>query len=179
MEGGSTPTSSTRWASSWPRYASPAEARAAAAYLEERFGIPPLALSGYRFLRTGRTVYLLSEGGPPERISDLRIQSAGIPVLRRVAGRLKPTSHGLQLLGPFITKGAADVDRDELERLSAGEWIEKDPGVSPGYVAVRFEGRVVACGVFLEGKGLALRAPRWLMALLREGLSRLPGRAST
>lgn len=76
----------------------------------------------------------------------------GVPFLRLVRGRLKPTTRGLQLLGSKAARSVADVSTKDIEKFLKGEKIAPPEGATPGYAVVRHRGFVLGCGLIMKGK---------------------------
>lgn len=121
-------------------------AEAALEYLRE-FGVEDLP--GRLVFRHG-DVWLTTASEIPK---GLRVHAVGVRLWRAQNGKLKPTSFGLQALGPLIKARRVEVSRSELKALLLGRAINK-PGLPQGYVALCLEGEVLGCG---EVRGETLR----------------------
>lgn len=99
----------------------------------------------------GESVWLTTAPDWPEGV---RVHATGVRLLRQQKHGLKPTSFGLMLLGPRITRRRVELSREELRELLLGRALAKE-GLPEGYVALCLEGEVVGCG---EVRGRALRS---------------------
>ena len=86
-------------------------------YLEERFGMPRSGFAGFRLWQrgAGKTVWILPCG--VEVPGDLKIEWAGLPVLRQPLPRGFPTNAFVRRFGDRATRNAFDVDWDTALRL--------------------------------------------------------------
>ncbi|MFB6199350.1 MAG: hypothetical protein ABEJ83_00605 [Candidatus Nanohaloarchaea archaeon] len=135
-------------------------------YLEEQFNVSRDELSCYRFEERAGSLWLVSE----KLETELETQTKGIRALRDRDQGLKPTTYFLQLLGDKIKRNMVKVDRDEaLKLLRREEMIERDLG-QEGYVALRYEGRVLGCGFYKNGK-VSSRIPKARSQELEQVLS--------
>lgn len=122
------------------------------AYFSGRFGIPRDSLGEYAFIKERKTIWIAAGvAGLEEALRELKIEAAGIPLLRmRVPGG-KPTTAGLQLLGKRATRNAVDLDPGAFaEFLEAGA-VRRSFPAEPGYVIVRWRGEVLGCGLYKPG----------------------------
>ena len=116
----------------------------ALAYLRDEFGVEELP---GRLVRRGEDWWLTTAPEPPQGV---RVHSLGVRLLRGQERGLKPTSFGLMLLGPCITKGRVELTREELLGLLLGRTLRKE-GLPTGYVALSLCGEVVGCGHVKRG----------------------------
>jgi NOL1/NOP2/fmu family ribosome biogenesis protein len=149
---GSTPTGSNPRDSSWPESVEGAEREEILGYFNERFGLGPDLFEGSNIFKRGRTFWLAHASEHLRDIRDLDVVTVGLPFLRLVRGRLKPTTRGLQLLGSKATRSVADVSKKDIERFLAGEKIAPPEETTPGYAVVRYRGYVLGCGLIMKGK---------------------------
>lgn len=156
-------------------FVSEAEREGILAYFFKRFGIPPEAFRGHRFLQRGGTIWVAADApGLAEALEALKIETAGIPLLRtrlgpgrseglalsRVEGmpNWKPTTAGLQIFGRFATRNVIDLDDKALEAFLRQGVVQGDFPVEAGYVIVRWKGKVLGCGLYGKG-GLRSQIP--------------------
>ena len=161
--GGSTPISSIRWDSSWPEWVESSERNQLLGFLRERFGIPLSVFANHHLLRRGPTIWLLTRDEHLPALASLRVESVGVPLLRWVKKRLKPTSAALQVLGIYATKNVVSLEPMQLEELVEKKEIKGEFPVSPGYVIICTETVVIGCGLYLPGR-LVSQFPRHLFA---------------
>ncbi|MFP4038594.1 MAG: hypothetical protein ACLFTA_02320 [Candidatus Nanohaloarchaea archaeon] len=107
-------------------------------YLNERFGVEPEG----EFYYNGDYWYC--------RQPDKKYETNGIRAVREMNIGLKPTTYFLQLLGPELEKNVVNISGEELEVLEEGGMIQRDME-SKGYVALKYEDRVLGCGFYMDG----------------------------
>ena len=135
-----------------PTFASDAERKEILDYFSNRFGIPEKAFEGFCFLMGERKIWIVRDHPELERIfNQLKIESAGIPLLRTKPSMWKPTTAGLHLFGLHATRNVVDLDGDALRAFLKREPIDSPLPLEPGFVIVRWQGKILGCGV--NGKG--------------------------
>jgi len=136
-----------------PTFASEAERKEILGYFSERFGIPEKAFDGFCFLMGERKIWVVRDHPELERILDqLKVRSAGIPLLRTKPSMWKPTTAGLHLFGLHATRNVIDLEGDALQAFLKREPIDGPLPIEPGFVIVRWQGKVLGCGVYGKGK---------------------------
>jgi len=109
--------------SSPPAFVGLDESQQILSYCSLRFGIPPEAFHGYRFLRIGSTIWAASAvPGLQEAIRELKVETAGIPLIRTRISWWKPPTSGLQVLGEKATRNVVELDDEQLETF-----LRKEP----------------------------------------------------
>jgi NOL1/NOP2/fmu family ribosome biogenesis protein len=88
-------------------------------------------------------------------LASLKVVCVGLPLVRKVGRRLKPTSAALRLLGHRVTRNRVRLKEGEAEELLAGAEIPWTGDASPGYVLLETEAGVVGCGWLLQGRLLS------------------------
>jgi hypothetical protein len=84
-------------------------------------------------------------------LETFRIERTGLPLLRRVGQRWKPTTVALQVLGKYVSKSLVQLSREELERLLSDAAIRGTiEEVDQGYVAVAGPDGMAGCALYLE-----------------------------
>lgn len=91
--------------------------------------------------------------------TELEAETYGIRFIRQMKIGLKPTTYALQLMGDRLKKNVVNVDREELEKLMAREDMIQRELDEKGYVALRYEGRIIGCGFYKDGK-VSSRVPK-------------------
>ncbi len=134
-------------------------------YLEERFDIGREE-TAFTLREVNGDIWITS----PEMETELEAETYGIRFIRQMKIGLKPTTYGLQLVGDRLEKNVVDLDRRELEDLLNGDMIEVT-GLTKGYVALRFQHRVIGCG-FYKDELVSSRIPKGRAKELKEILSR-------
>jgi len=135
-----------------PTFISEAERREILDYFSLRFGIPEKVFEGFCFLKGGRKIWVVRDHPELERIlKQLKVESAGIPLLRTKISMWKPTTAGLHFFGQHATRNVIDLDGDVLRAFLNRESIEGPFSLEPGFVIVRWRGKVLGCAVY--GKG--------------------------
>jgi NOL1/NOP2/fmu family ribosome biogenesis protein len=148
--------------------ASPSEQQEILEYWSGRFGVPPATLQRLRFLIRGKTVWGMADlKGIDETLASFKVEAAGLPLLRRRGGQWKPTTAALHFLGDAVSKNVVELTAEGLDPFLRGEILSGPLSVEPGYVAVRWEGRMLGCALYGKG-GLRSQLPRaWVDALVR------------
>lgn len=119
----------------------PSSENKAEKYLRERFGV---YVSDLTLKKVNGDYWLTSS-----LQSDLEFETKGIRAIRVMDIGLKPTTYLLQLLDDNITRNIVELDRGELEILENGGMVEKEMD-EKGYVALKFENRVIGCGLYKD-----------------------------
>jgi NOL1/NOP2/fmu family ribosome biogenesis protein len=136
-----------------PTFASEAERREILDYFSRRFGIPEKAFEGVCFLKGERKIWVVGDHPELERIlQEMKVESAGIPLLRTKASGWKPTTAGLQFFGRHASRNVIDLEGDALRAFLNGESMEGSFSLEPGFVIVRWRGKVLGCAVCGKGK---------------------------
>jgi NOL1/NOP2/fmu family ribosome biogenesis protein len=135
-----------------PTFANQAERKEILDYFSTRFGIPEKAFEGFCFLKGERKIWVVRNHPELERIlSQLKFESAGLPLLRTKPSMWKPTTAGLHLFGLHATRNVIDLEGDALQAFLKREPIDEPFPLEPGFVIVRSKGKVLGCGIY--GKG--------------------------
>ena len=135
-----------------PTFANEAERKEILDYFSDRFGIPEKVFDGFCFLKGERKIWVFRDHPELKRIlNELKVENAGIPLLRTKPSMWKPTTAGLQVFGRHATRNIIDLEGDALQAFLRMETIEGPLPLEPGFVIVRREGKVLGCGVY--GKG--------------------------
>jgi NOL1/NOP2/fmu family ribosome biogenesis protein len=88
-----------------------------------------------------------------ERILDqLKVRSAGIPLLRTKPSMWKPTTAGLHLFGLHATRNVCDLEGEARQAFLKREAINGPLPLEPGFVIVRWQGKVLGCGIYGKGR---------------------------
>lgn len=137
-------------------------------YFFERFGIPSQAFEGIRLLHRAGTIWAVAFAPELNEILEkLKIQAAGIPLLRVNTPKWKPTTFGLQVFGRHARKNVADLDDEEVGPFLRGQTIRRTFPTEPGYVIVRWQGHLLGCGLSNVKGELRSQIPSNLRAPLR------------
>lgn len=145
-----------------PICTNPAEREQVLAYFAERFGVPKESFQNFRLLKEGKTIWIVADGpGLDEVLERLKIEMAGIPLLRLKAPRWKPTTAGLHLLDRQATRNGIDLDDLELNDFLAGKPLSRTWPAEPGYVIVRWKGRILGCGLYRREELRSQIPRRW------------------
>ena len=139
-----------------PTFASEAESKEIRDYFSDRFGIPEKAFEGFCFLKGERKIWVVRDHPELERIlNQLKVESAGIPLLRTKPSMWKPTTAGLHLFGPHATRNVIDLEGETLQAFLKREPIDGPLSLDPGFVIIRREGKVLGCGIYGKGRLLS------------------------
>lgn len=126
-------------------------------YLEDRFGVDRKDLEGFQIKKISGDFWLCSKGLE----TDLETETEGFRLLRKTGRGLKPTTYALQFLSDRISKNIVKLSREEfLKLLRREEMVQRDFDLEEeGYVALKFDGQVVGCGFYMNGK-VSSRVPK-------------------
>lgn len=124
-------------------------------YLEERFGVTKEDIEDYDLRLESGDIWLVSR----DMRTELDVETYGFRFLRFTGKGLKPTTYGLQVLEDKLKKNVVEVDKEELEGLLKRErMIERDMEEN-GYVAIKFQGKIIGCGFYAKDK-VSSRIPK-------------------
>ena len=132
-------------------------------YIEERFGAEDI-LEDYRLVERSGDFWII----PIEMELNEKYITAGIRAFRDTGIGIKPTTYFLQFLGDRIDRNVVELDREELEKLV----FERETigcGLTPGYVALKFRGDIIGCGLN-RTEGLETQIPKGRAKTLRMNL---------
>ena len=131
----------------------------AESYLQDRFGVDTSGLT----LRQVNGDYWLTS---PKQ-STLEFKTEGVRAIRVMDIGLKPTTYFLQLIENRIEKNVTEVSYEELEILAKEEGLIQKDMNDKGYIALKFDGRVIGCGFYMDGL-ISSRIPEGRMKELLE-----------
>jgi NOL1/NOP2/fmu family ribosome biogenesis protein len=118
----------------------------------------------FRVYEKSGDLWLMSQENEPD-VEDERFVAAGIRALRDTGIGVKPTTYVLQLLGDWLSERVVELDEGLLEELVFGrETVSCE--LSNGYVALRFRGRILGCGLVTR-RGLETQVPKGRAKTLR------------
>jgi NOL1/NOP2/fmu family ribosome biogenesis protein len=137
-------------------------------YFETRFGIPYDIFESFALLDRGKVYTLLSGAAPAAAIYSLKLQNAGLPMLRKMPTHLKPTTAAIQRFGPYATKHIVDISAEQVQDLLRAGIMAYHATLDPGYVILRQAGHVLGCGLLTPGQLRSL-IPKWLVRHQRLG----------
>ena len=129
--------------------------------------MPPARLGGLQFLVRGRNVWAVADlDGLQNALASHKVEAAGLPFLRRQKRMWKPTTAAMLFLDDTITKNAVNLTDDQLHPFLRGETLPGPFVVEPGYVAARYEEKMLGCALYGKA-GLKSQLPRaWVAGLL-------------
>jgi NOL1/NOP2/fmu family ribosome biogenesis protein len=139
-------------------FAAPETVRETLEFFERRFGIPPERFAGHRFLETGAAIWMLTGSPHVEALAALRLETAGIALLRRKKRGLKPTTAGLRLVGSWASRNIVEIAAADVPRFLARETITGPFDADGGFVIVRSGEDVLGCGI-VSARGLESQIP--------------------
>ncbi len=131
-------------------------------FFETRFGIPYDAFEPFVLFDRGKVYGLLSRHAPAAAISSLKLQNAGLPILRKMPTHLKPTTAAIQRFGPQATKHIVEMTAGQVGDLLRAGLVAYDATMEPGYVILKQDGHVLGCGLVTPGHLRSL-IPKWLV----------------
>lgn len=138
-------------------------------YWGGRFGVSSRALAELRFLVRGRNVWAVTDlEGLDDALGSLKVEAAGVPFLRSQRHMWKPTTAALLFLDAAVTKNVVDLTEEQLQPFLRGEMLLGPFVVDGGYVAIRYEEKMLGCALYGKA-GLKSQLPRAWVAVLRGG----------
>lgn len=138
-------------------------------YWGGRFGVPSRALAELRFLVRGRNVWAVTDlDGLDDALGSLKVEAAGVPFLRSQRHMWKPTTAALLFLDAAVTKNVVDLTGEQFQPFLRGEMLLGPFVVDGGYVAIRYEEKMLGCALYGKA-GLKSQLPRAWVAVLRGG----------
>lgn len=156
----SIPISSIPWDSSWPKWLSQTEQEKILCFWNDRFGVSPRMFCNYLLAASTRTVYLISKSYHLTDMASIKINTAGIPFIRNVAGYLKPTTWAVQRFGSMATRHVVTLtDRQLYSMIQEGE-IQIECKHEQGYVIIKNQDKIWGCSLFLKPDRLLCRLPK-------------------
>ena len=134
-------------------FASQTEQKEILTYFSERFGIPGASFKDFCFIKSGNTVWAVSDVlGLAEILKGLKLETTGIPLLRMKKTLWKPTTAGLQFFGQQATRNTIDLNDETLETFLKEGVLLQTLSVEPGFVIIRWNGKVLGCGLYSKGR---------------------------
>ena len=134
-------------------FASPDENKEILRYFSTRFGIPGASFNGFCLIKSGNTVWAVSDvSGLAEIVNGLKLETAGIPLLRMKKTLWKPTTAGLQCFGHQATRNTVDLNNETLEAFLREGFLLGAFCLEPGFVIIKWNGRVLGCGLYSKGR---------------------------
>lgn len=130
-------------------------------YLEDRFGVleDAAVLQGVTLKEVSDDIWLTTT----DNDTPMSVKTYGIRFIRVQDVGFKPTTYALQFLDGAIDRNMVELELEQLQTLLDGEMIpeEQVSGTleEDGYVAIRYAGRVVGCGLYKNGK-VSSRIPK-------------------
>ena len=122
-------------------------------YFSTRFGIPGASFNGFCFIKSGNTVWAVSDvSGLAEIVNGLKLETAGLPLLRMKKNLWKPTTAGLQYFGHQATRNTVDLNNETLEAFLREGFLLGAFCLEPGFVIITWNGRVLGCGLYSKGR---------------------------
>lgn len=103
-------------------------------------------------------------------MASMRVNKAGMAILHRIKGYLKPTTNAIQIFGQTAKKNVLDIGRDVLLNLLEKRTVMMAWSDEEGYVILRYEGIILGCGLALKDR-LMHQLPRWMVQNLLAALS--------
>lgn len=152
IAGGSTPTRRNRWDSSWPVFVAEPARQDILGWFETRFGIPLSAFESYHLMERRHGYVLIPVSAQVETIVSFKVQNVGLPILRKMPHHLKPTTAAMQRFGHLATRNIVDLDRARMVQLLRDQAYQVEMGLEPGYVLLRFEAKLLGCGIYTPGQ---------------------------
>ena len=127
-------------------------------FLKERFGIEEGVFEGFRFVKLGDDLWIMSEDVPQKLHG---INRVGLRFARGISRNPKITTAVLQIFGKFATKNIIYIDEEQLKDYIMGKDVEvgEIEGVERGQVIVKFKGDVIGSGLY-DGRVIKNQIPK-------------------
>lgn len=121
-------------------------------FWREKFGVPSEVFDGFDLYVKGESkVWIADSSAGFGAHADL--ETVGMPFLRIGDEHPKPTGDALQRFGGHVTENTLDVTEEQAKTFVSGDTVEIETReVDLGYVAVRYDGRVLGCGLYFPGE---------------------------
>ncbi|NIQ37769.1 MAG: hypothetical protein GTN81_04170 [Proteobacteria bacterium] len=145
-------------------------------YFSNRFGLGLSVFEGFTLLESPRTFWLLTGSSHIERLRDIKVHTAGVPILRKMKQRLKPTTTALQIFGGEAKTGIIQLDNEQLTTLLRYNEIPLSFTITPGYVILAHKNHILGCGLY-TGKSLLNQIPRSYLSPPGVGRQKNPSRS--
>lgn len=123
-------------------------------YLEDRFGIRDEDLEGLELVERHEDLWLASK-----EKTGYRAETRGVRALRDTGIGLKPTTYLLQYLSDRLEKNIVELTDEEFRDLLARENMIDRELDEEGYVALKYDSRIVGCGFYKDEK-VSSRIPK-------------------
>lgn len=142
----------------------PADREPVLSFWEEEFGVPPSAFDRQRFLQKGASKVWVVDDVAPWQEADApgavtlgegpEPETVGMPLLRVGGEHWKPTTDALQRYERHVSQNVVELDAAQARAFVAGETVEAEYPELPslGYVAVRYDGAMLGCGLYFPGE---------------------------
>ncbi len=127
-------------------------------FLKERFGIEERVFEGFRFVRIGDDIWIMSEDIPKDLYGINRI---GLRFARGISKNPKITTAVLQIFGKYATKNVVYINEEQLKDYLKGKDVDVGElsGVERGQVIVKFGEDVIGSGLY-DGKNIKNQIPK-------------------
>ncbi len=127
-------------------------------FLKEKFGIEEGVFEGFRFVRIGDDIWIMSEDIPKDLYGINRI---GLRFARGISKNPKITTAVLQIFGKYATKNVVYINEEQLKDYLKGKDVEVGElsGVERGQVIVKFGEDVIGSGLY-DGKNIKNQIPK-------------------
>ena len=123
-------------------------------YMEERLGVEIDEAEGLELVERHDDLWLASGES-----TGYEAETRGIRALRATGIGLKPTTYLLQYLDDEISRNMVEISDEECEKLLAREDMIPREMEEEGYVALKYENRVLGCG-FYKNEKVSSRIPK-------------------
>jgi hypothetical protein len=120
-------------------------------YFEERFGMPLSLFDAYHLLERRKLYVILRRSPHLHQLASFKVQSLGLPVLRKMGRHVKPTTAALQRFGTRATRHRLELSAAQVQSLLQQEVLPLRLDLQPGYVILMHEGHILGCGLYTPG----------------------------
>ncbi len=121
-------------------------------WFETRFGIPLPTFDRYHLMERRHGYVLIPKSAQVETITSFKVQNVGLPIFRKMLQHLKPTTAVKQRFGHLAIRNIVDLDRTHMLQLLREQEYQEEMAFEPGYVLLRFETKLLGCGIYTPGR---------------------------
>jgi NOL1/NOP2/fmu family ribosome biogenesis protein len=120
--------------------------------LEERFGLKAELFEDLLLFQKKDTWYLLKQSIWLEQAVRFKVGFVGLKSFRHIGGYIKPTTRFMQMFGSKAQRSRYELNEQELQQIMAGEPIDVEWPIDPGYVILAHQSRIIGLGFFSQNR---------------------------
>jgi len=85
------------------------------------------------------------------RASQFKTWRVGLRAFQRVGSFIKPSTRMIQIFGHLASRAIVDINRTELNKLIAGEFLPVKMELENGYVILSLNKEILGLGLLIDG----------------------------